>query len=616
MFPKSHLVKRLSYCNTQASLPKAGLRFYLCSCFKQFSSFQRSTKSFKALTHTNTFNCAPFSSFQKSRHLNGEKQDLSFLTDLTDEQITASHQILEKYRSSEDANNLNSEEVASLSVLLEKLVHAHGTKNHLDKISQYLRRDLNLLKGTQNSSLIANVNHLLGVSYYDTNNFEKAEYHFKEACSGCKRLEETEEAKILMIKSQVALGIIYCRRNDAGKALEIFDSVVKKTSEAPEAYLGDTLIDIYQEIEKLYLSGCSGRRSKHLMARVQRPMVKALENAKKKSGEYSQKVFLLTSLLARSFAYQKKDNFARMNIGIQALPYAEKSLEIALKVFGEESIEVGQSYCLLANVYLINGDFEKSLELCRKAEEIFKKKGESCLDDLAEIYFILAKSYRMKEEYQKEALDFYSKAIEIKGEEGIRVAQMALEWAKLFQEDEKNMSESKVYLSKALDLYDKLEPSNKSQIAEIKLYLGRVIQNDGDSDKAFELFKESRSLLSMVSAVEGFRDSRSDLLLDILLGTAYLKQEFYYESKSCLSRAVRTIKVVEPNIVKIPGRLYFDLGRACEGLTLLPDAYFSYQEAANLNAASLGYDHPETIAAFEKIAELGKHLQEWQKGRE
>ena len=588
----SNFLRSLRPVRIQTPLSKASSLLFNDFCFT--SSLLKSSKSFKNLCiHQSLFR---YSSLQTLYH-NDYKQDLMLLNDLSREQLTACHDVLDKYTNWRDLTRLTSLEIEALLTILSRLGFLHKAEGNLDKAYWYLLEEQDLSKrlGIADTFPVAQNHYILASIYLQKGELSKAEDYLKEVDSICRLLGDVVEAKALMIQGWSMLGSVYARKNEEEKALEFFNSVLASVhNETPEATLANLLINTYQEMGQIYTTKSDFEKANEFW-------IKAHGVTVNQFGESSKEAFHFCTNLAK-YLYEKDKS-------TEALTYAQKGLQLALDIYSKNSAEAALAYRLLGGIYLmkVNENFTKALESCKKAAKVYQKLGKNYLNALGETYIVMAKIHQTVEDFE-EATYYFSKGIEAykvaSNGEDLNVAEIYIEWAHMLQGYRETISESELYLRKALDIYKHQEPSNKLKIADIIRFLGDVADYKGDVYKALQLWKESEKLLeeSSVGPMR-FEVART------ALGTMYLYLKNYDESLKYLQKVVEVCETVGPSNVKMLGMIYFSLGRAYEEKGRVAKALEAFGKAAELNEIHLGQEDPKTLAAVMKIEDLLRKIQ-------
>jgi len=322
--------------------------------------------------------------------------------------------------------------------------------------------------------------------------------------------------------------------------------------------------------------------------------IKGLDMATKSFGENSHQSFLFSKLLASFLC--KQEQFQK------ALPYAKKSLEIALNVFSNDSEEVASSYKILGDIYINQQDPTKALIPYKKAADFYEKApSPNCL---YEIYFQLVGISCFQGDFQQ-ASNFLAKAnqalMATSGLSKERVAETYRDWAQMMESFSNMIEESKIYYLKAADLFKSFKPLNKALIEGIYSKVGRMAWKQKDWNKALECFQECEKHIEKT-------DLNSVRAVNMFQGLIFLnlnkidEAEKHFQIVSQGHKAgdrdeFDTVRVANQNL----GAIYEGRGKLKEALDFYKKAVFFLEQRENKH--DLGIQK-----MVEKISEIEKRL--------
>jgi len=421
----------------------------------------------------------PIYSFSSSQFVGSRRQtnyhdEFTLLTSFSREKLANASHFMDKYTKCEDLSLLTQEDRTEISHVLLHLAFAQKAKGNSDKAYRYLREDEELLHnaGIKDTIHLAQNYHLRADIYMEKNNLVDSEHYLNQIESICKQpSSNSQQAKSLRLQGWCSLAHVYNLKDDQDRALDLFNSILKKISDVQESSLPALLRDVYQGMASIY-------SSRYDVEKAIDSYLKGLDVATKYHGENSAEAFSIYVDMT-TFLYQHGHDEIALRMG-------QKRLQAAQNAFSKDSTEIASSHLFLGHVETALGDYNKALNSYREALKVFGKTPENHLTFLHDAYFQLVKVYCFIGDYQK-ALDFLSKAdqalVKANSENKLGLAEMYFKWAQEFGELGGLVEESKNYTWKALDLYKSSEPLDKRAILEIYAHLGMTAFGEGDWKK-------------------------------------------------------------------------------------------------------------------------------------
>ena len=255
---------------------------------------------------------------------------------------------------------------------------------------------------------------LLGMLYYSTNDFAKAEEYFTKALETCKRLAEAnpEAFDSDLAGTYSNLGLLYSNTHNFAKAEDHYTEALeirKRLADInPEAFEPD-LADSYNNLGNLY----SGTNN---FAKAEKYYINALEIRKRlaKINPEAFEPYLAASCNNLGILYSDTNDFAKAEEHFnKALKIRKRLAEINPEAFDPD---LADSYNNLGNLYSKTNDFAKAEECHTKALEIYQRLAninpEAFDPDLADSYNNLGNLYSGTNNFAK-AEEYYTKALEI-----------------------------------------------------------------------------------------------------------------------------------------------------------------------------------------------------------
>lgn len=485
--------------------------FISSSAFKTLLSTLKHQKFVPFLSNPNlksyqTLHTFPISRYSFSSSQNSPQsplhEDLTILKDnLPQEELINMRRLLEKYNSTFQTHLLTPNEMQLISAILQKLSLAHKQAGNPEKAYQYLleRNSLFQKQGIKDTLDVAQNYHDMASILWTLGNWTEAQDYFNEADRICQSLPHNKEARDLMVQNWHYLAKMNMYQN-SDKALEFYKAILEKAN----SIIKSVLAEIYQEMGSIY-------HSKGNIDKTVEYWEKGLEIAISQSGENSKAAYKILDDIASFLSFQ--DQYTRSE------PYSLRCLKIALKIFPENSEEIGLAYLQLVSVYRGKQDFPKALDYYHSAVKVFENlPEEDALITLYNSYFQMGVLYKFLGNHQ-EAENFFLKAdktlLRFNREPNSSNVIVLSRWAKQLYK-QKFVAESKAYYWKAINVLKSIDSSHKSQIILTYVELGIIAVDEGNLKEALELFKESERNLES-------DDSFNFRIVNLFLGSVYLQ---------------------------------------------------------------------------------------------
>ena len=177
----------------------------------------------------------------------------------------------------------------------------------------------------------------------------------------------------------------------------------------------------------------------------------------------------------------------------KALEYYGKALAIHERVLGSEHPDTASTYNNLAIVYHAQGDYEKALEYYGKALAIRERVLGSEHPDTVSTYNNLAVAYDDQGDYEK-ALEYHGKALAIRervlGSEHPDTAMTYNNLATVY-DDQGDYEKALEYYGKALAIYERVLGSEHPDTSDTYNNMANVYFIQGDYEKALEYYQRA-----------------------------------------------------------------------------------------------------------------------------
>jgi CHAT domain-containing protein/Tfp pilus assembly protein PilF len=286
----------------------------------------------------------------------------------------------------------------------------------------------------------------------------------------------------------------------------------------------------------------------------------------------------------------------------EALPFAERVLEIRERLLGTEHPDVAASIDNLAGIYNGRGEYVKASPLYKRALDIREKAlGKDhpltaiSLNNLAELYYYQGK-YAEAELLYKRALDIREEAL---GKDHPLTAE-SLNNLALVYEDQGKYAEAEPRLKRALDIWEKALGKDHQETANGLNNLASIYQGQGKYVESEPLLKRA---LDIWEKTLGKDHPNNAVGLDSL-AEVYRTLGKYAEAEPLYKRALDIRE-------KARGKDHPDIANSLNSLATLywaqgkyAEAEPLYKRALDIREKALGKDHPSTAVSLNNLANL------------
>jgi len=323
--------------------------------YLQYLFFNKNIKTLAGYYKVPTYS---FSSSQNPQRTVFQEEELPLLkNDVPSKELPRFTKIMKKYSKCKD---LTDSEIQSVSLILNNLADAHERGANSPKAYRYLIEDEDLFMkaGIKDTFHRAENHYKRAMIDKFQRNWIQEENNLNETFRICQLLEDNPKARSLMLDCKCALAYLFwTQRTDFDRALSLYNSVLENIGDLSEKVLPDYLMEVHKMIGHIH-------SKKNDIDKAIDSWTKCLELAIKYYGENSNHAYTFYDHIA-TFLRQRGQSQ-------RALPYAQKNVEVAPKVFSKDSIEVLYSHTMLGHVYLALKDDTQALNSYQKALEIYK----------------------------------------------------------------------------------------------------------------------------------------------------------------------------------------------------------------------------------------------------
>jgi len=286
----------------------------------------------------------------------------------------------------------------------------------------------------------------------------------------------------------------------------------------------------------------------------------------------------------------------------EALPLAERVLEIRERLLGAEHRDVAAAINSLAGVYSGRGEYVKAESLCRRALDIREKALGKDHPDTAQSTNNLAALYSFQGKFA-EAEPFYKRALDIRekalGKDHPDTAQ-SLNNVGLVYASQGKYVEAEPLHQRALDIREKALGKDHPDTAQSLNNLGLVYDYQGKYEEAEPLYKRSLDIREKALG----KDHPSTAISLNNLATLYTQQGKFEEAEPLYRRSLDIRE-------KTLGKNHPSTATGISNLARIYDAQGKYEEAESLYKRAVdifektvGKDHPDTANTIINLGTL------------
>ena len=499
----------------------------------------------------------------KSNKIFDSLKNISLLKDDPNLKVSDYERMLNDLRSSKNMSSLSKEEASMALRLLYKLATSSQRELDLQKSQKYYAEALALSEKANIADTIelGCINNSLGNVYLRQDDLDEAKKYLDKASQIFQKSQTNPEVKSQIVQNIYMSAMLYDRKEQYDKALELYEQALKLTNDLPKEDAAPSLVTIYDNIGYIYEN--KGNSQKAIES-----WRKGLDSSINNYGKDSMEAKMFYENLA--WAYFDQSNLK------EAIEHAEKALSISVKHHGAEGSGTASSLFLLGDIYSRQGDYKKALEQYEKASKVIENDPQKSADQRAHSYMTIARTYLAQDE-RKKASESFSKAVQaLSGnteDQNIRLAEYYYSWGDLLSDNILTVNEAKNALTKALDLLKKLGSKDKSRLIEIYSHLGEIEYHDDKFDEALKLFQECLDLVK-----DDPEKERALEEVHSFVGDIYLKRNNYKESAGHHKKAADICSAREPEHPDLDFH-YRNLGEAYEKGGELEQARGVYQKA-------------------------------------
>ncbi len=294
-----------------------------------------------------------------------------------------------------------------------------------------------------------------------------------------------------------------------------------------------------------------------------------------------------------------------------ALAYFLKSLELAMKLHGEEHVATAAAYADIGQAYSFMGDYRRALEFNSKAAGIRERQLGVEHPETAESYAGIGLAHHRMGEYRK-ALDLYKKAADIRtkvlGPEDPATAASLTNLAQVYN-SLGDYAMALEYGSKAALIRERTLGLGHPDTAASYSVMGSVYRKTGELQKALDY-----NLKATAIREKQLGAAHSDTALSYSgLGTVYYTMGNYEKALEFYTKAVSVWEKLLGPEHPDTARSYCSLGTVYHRVGNFLQALDQYTKAAAVQEKSLGPEHPDTVASYDKIGSAYNSMGEYEK---
>ncbi|WP_299435263.1 CHAT domain-containing protein [uncultured Aquimarina sp.] len=427
-----------------------------------------------------------------------------------------------------------------------------NSQKALEISNTYLKKD---------SKMVANAYDNIAIYYEKTPNYEKSFVYYKKALDVRKKLLPENHSDIAISYSN--LGLIHRKLGKFQKALEYHKKSLEinlKTLDPNHSNTGGSYNNIgmvYDDMGKLdkaleyyqkFLEVTINRSGKdHLYvgySYINIGITYANLNQYDKAISYylkAEPIFTNKNKLYELTFFYESMGVAYFEKGAyeKSLQYSKKGLDIAVKIYGEQHVNVASLYSNIGTIYSKKNELENGVEYHNTAIEIYKTA-------FGENHYLVAEGYQNIGNYHKKikdydtALEYYKKAIDIYSasleKDNPKIVSVYKNIADLYYSNKKN-DDALVYHQKGLEILQSSYGENHLLTADSYNLIAEVYQNQKEYNKAIVNYDKALDASSKKNYQNSTQDSYDpnnyynwQLLLKSLKGKAKTLQLRYQQN--------------------------------------------------------------------------------------
>lgn len=261
-----------------------------------------------------------------------------------------------------------------------------------------------------------------------------------------------------------------------------------------------------------------------------------------------------------------------------AMTACEKALAFFKLANGEQTVEIGDTYQIMAGIHEANGEYDKSLHLYEKAHKILMDRLGPTHLFVARVLNNLSINYARRRDFAK-AFDLCSAALEIRraklGTDHLdtcdtlyNIANIVDEWGKV--------DEAMKYYTEALESYRCALGGEDMEVANCYQYIGILHLKKEEDDKAMRAFVESLRIYQLHD-----EDSAGMATILFNLGKLYNRKRDSDKALEMLAHSLRIQKTEASDASELAATCD-QIGVAYAGKGLKSEAKKFFQRAMNL----------------------------------
>lgn len=282
-----------------------------------------------------------------------------------------------------------------------------------------------------------------------------------------------------------------------------------------------------------------------------------------------------------------------------AIEYYIKSLELKLKLLGENDPDVGGSYLNIGIINTVKGDYNEAIRYNNKALRTFLNTIGKNHPATSWVYNNLGVCYGEKGDYEK-AIDCHNKSLRIRlniwGENHPTVAESYSNLGNCFG-NKKEYEKSTAYSQKALDVYIKTIGENNSSVAATYNNIGINYDRQGSYDRAIEYLLKSLTIRQNI-----FEENHPDVVNSLMnIGINYSQNNDFMKGLEYQFKALEKGKSNLEENNHVVGTIYNNIGTIYYRTNSLDTAVSYYKKCLSIRRVILGSTHPLTIEVLYEL---------------
>lgn len=299
----------------------------------------------------------------------------------------------------------------------------------------------------------------------------------------------------------------------------------------------------------------------------------------------------------------------------KALQYYNKALSIEENTLDEKNSMLVITHSNIGMVYLRQGNYDKAMEHCEKANTILKSiQGETQPHVVATLYNNIGSIFQKQGNYNK-AIEYFDKALTIwRSTLDTYDPVLATPYNNIgsIYEDQGDYNKALEYYNLSLSIRENAFGQDHPDVAQSYNNIGLVLCKQGNYAKSIECHNKA---LTIRKKIQG--DLHPDVAVSYNnIGLVHYEQGNYTKATECYSKALAILKNTFDETHPLTGSLFHNLGCAYSAHGELTKALENFEKAKIIWSKSLDENHPNMAILYTNIGFVNYRQNDFKKALE